>query len=94
MKNRVWLGTFGTIALMVSAPACIAVLDWDFEAGPGAGGICYGSSCTEKSCIGLSANCGPSSNENCCVSSIVTGGTYNRSNDAMYPATVSNFRLD
>jgi hypothetical protein len=36
--NRVWLGTLGTIALMVFAPSCMAVLDWDFEAAPGTGG--------------------------------------------------------
>jgi formylglycine-generating enzyme required for sulfatase activity len=33
-------------------------------------------------------------NESCCASTVVPGGTYNRSNDANYPATVSDFRLD
>ena len=30
----------------------------------------------------------------CCASSVVTGGTFNRGNDPNYPATVSTFRLD
>ncbi len=55
---------------------------------------CAGGICTGQSCNGLAATCGPSSNESCCVSSVVVGGTYNRSNDAMYTATVSDFRLD
>ncbi|HKO47785.1 MAG TPA: SUMF1/EgtB/PvdO family nonheme iron enzyme [Polyangiaceae bacterium] len=46
------------------------------------------------SCIGLTKTCGPSGNQDCCSSSIVTGGTFNRSNDPAYPATVSTFRLD
>jgi formylglycine-generating enzyme required for sulfatase activity len=33
-------------------------------------------------------------NESCCLSPVVWGGTYNRSNQAEYPATVSTFRLD
>ena len=46
------------------------------------------------SCVGLAATCGPSGNASCCASNLVTGGTFNRSNDANYPATVSDFRLD
>jgi formylglycine-generating enzyme required for sulfatase activity len=30
----------------------------------------------------------------CCTSNLVKGGTFNRSNDAKYPADVSDFRLD
>jgi sulfatase modifying factor 1 len=44
------------------------------------------------SCIGLPATCG--GNANCCASSVVTRGTFNRGNDAAYPATVADFRLD
>jgi len=47
-----------------------------------------------RSCIGLASTCGPKGNANCCASSVVTGGTFNRGNDANYPATVSDFRLD
>jgi hypothetical protein len=46
------------------------------------------------SCNGLAATCGPSGTADCCASNLVTGGTFNRSNDANYPATVANFRLD
>ncbi|WP_437275392.1 SUMF1/EgtB/PvdO family nonheme iron enzyme [Sorangium sp. So ce375] len=39
--------------------------------------------------------CGPDSNESCCATGeAVPGGTFNRSNDAAYPATVSGFLLD
>ncbi len=52
------------------------------------------------SCNGLPATCGPSGNESCCASLLVTGGTFYRSYDGVsytsqaYPATVSNFLLD
>jgi formylglycine-generating enzyme len=46
------------------------------------------------SCAGLAATCGPSSNENCCASSLVSGDTFNRDDNASYPATVSDFMLD
>ena len=62
---------------------------------------CVGAMCTEvapvvagPSCEGLAETCGSSSNESCCKSPVVTGGTYDRSNGADYPATVSDFRLD
>jgi formylglycine-generating enzyme required for sulfatase activity len=42
----------------------------------------------------LAKTCGPSGNQDCCASGVVTGGTFNRGNDPAYPATVSNFRLD
>jgi formylglycine-generating enzyme required for sulfatase activity len=64
----------------------------------GAGGI-NGS---PPSCKGLAANCGPSSNEDCCTSPLVPGGTFHRSydgvslgaTDKVFPAVVSDFRLD
>ena len=46
------------------------------------------------SCAGLPANCGALSNESCCVSPTVTGGSFERDNDPSYPATISSFRLD
>ncbi len=46
------------------------------------------------SCVGLPSTCGPGGNESCCTSQILPKGTYNRSNDPAYPATVSDFRLD
>jgi formylglycine-generating enzyme len=57
---------------------------------------CYAGSCmsTAPSCLGIASVCGATSKESCCTNSLVTGGTFNRSNDANYPATVSSFRLD
>jgi len=46
------------------------------------------------SCIGLAKNCGGANNDDCCTSIAVTGGTFNRSQDASAPATVPDFRLD
>lgn len=46
------------------------------------------------SCAALPANCGPGRNEDCCDTRFVSGGTYQRNNDAAWPATVSDFRLD
>jgi sulfatase modifying factor 1 len=51
------------------------------------------------SCAGLTSKCGPS-NESCCESLLVPGGTYYRSYDGVdntdknYPATVAGFYLD
>ncbi|MBI3205347.1 MAG: formylglycine-generating enzyme family protein, partial [Myxococcales bacterium] len=53
-----------------------------------------GGAIVPPSCQGLASNCGASSNESCCTSLPVAGGTFNRSNDSSYPATVSAFRLD
>jgi formylglycine-generating enzyme len=61
------------------------------EATPG----CIAGECkVPPSCVGLPSTCGPSETDGCCVSPIVLGGTYIRSNDASFPATVSDFRLD
>lgn len=46
------------------------------------------------SCDGLEMNCGASENEDCCASSAIPGGTFNRGNDTRFPATLSPFRLD
>jgi formylglycine-generating enzyme required for sulfatase activity len=46
------------------------------------------------SCVGLPSTCGPGGNETCCTSPILPKGSYHRSNDPAYPATVSDFRLD
>jgi formylglycine-generating enzyme required for sulfatase activity len=58
---------------------------------PCVSGVCTAS---PPSCLGLAANCGALSTESCCTSLLVPGGTFNRSNDAGYPATLSDFRLD
>ncbi|MEO7034427.1 MAG: SUMF1/EgtB/PvdO family nonheme iron enzyme [Polyangiaceae bacterium] len=52
------------------------------------------------SCQGLPEDCGPTADESCCVSPLVTGGTFYRNydgatfTDRTAPATVSDFRLD
>jgi formylglycine-generating enzyme required for sulfatase activity len=46
------------------------------------------------SCQGLAANCGASSNDNCCASPTVPGGTFNRDTSNSYPAKISTFALD
>lgn len=53
-----------------------------------ASGVCG----APPSCAGLANDC--DGNASCCSSSILPKGTYNRSNDPSYPATVSRFRLD
>lgn len=63
----------------------------------GATSPCDGGACTaspQPSCDGLVAACGPAGSADCCSTSVITGGTYDRSNDVAYPATVSEFRLD
>ena len=57
---------------------------------------CLTGVCTPPSCDGLAATCGPLVNEteHCCLSNVVTGGTFNRSNDPTAPATITSFRLD
>ncbi|WP_437618753.1 formylglycine-generating enzyme family protein [Sorangium sp. So ce1151] len=57
-------------------------------------GSCEVGSCPGPSCEGLPSNCGPAGNESCCLSPVVLGGTYQRSNMLEHPATVSDFRLD
>ena len=49
---------------------------------------------TFPSCQGLTANCGTSLNDNCCVSPTVTGGSFFRDTTTTFPATVSTFALD
>lgn len=62
---------------------------------PAATPHCAEGKCTQPpSCSGLGAVCGPQSNESCCNSPTVKGGTFNRDNDATYKATVSTLRLD
>ncbi|MFH0903487.1 MAG: formylglycine-generating enzyme family protein [Pseudomonadota bacterium] len=50
--------------------------------------------CGAPSCVGLAPTCGPTKTADCCETLAVSGGTYNRSNDPAYPATVSDFMLD
>ncbi|WP_437312313.1 formylglycine-generating enzyme family protein [Sorangium sp. So ce388] len=45
-------------------------------------------------CDQVAPACGPEAEESCCAASKVVGGTYNRLNDAAFPATVADFHLD
>jgi formylglycine-generating enzyme required for sulfatase activity len=49
---------------------------------------------TPSSCQGLADSCGPDGHGSCCAASLIPGGTYNRSDLAAAPATVSDFALD
>jgi len=60
----------------------------------GASSVCSGGQCVGKSCEGLPTNCGPSGNESCCTSLVVPGAIFNRGNDPLTPATVSEYSLD
>ena len=44
--------------------------------------------------VGADNACGLHADQDCCAASSIPGGTYNRLNDAKWPATVSPFRLD
>jgi sulfatase modifying factor 1 len=77
----------GPIDACDTGDACAAVRPTPCAAGTDAGA-------PRPSCSCLAATCGPSAKSNCCSSSVVPGGMYNRGNDPMYPATVSDFRLD
>lgn len=62
-----------------------------------------GDASAQASCAGMQPSCGPLGDKNCCASTVVPGGTFNRSQGATaggdpvtseFPATVSDFRLD
>lgn len=60
------------------------------------GSVCVSGACLPlpPSCKGLPVTCGATGKESCCAGSVVTGGTFNRSNDPTATASVSDFRLD
>lgn len=100
LVRQPWVAVRFAFALL--AFGCGGVVDVPHDAG-GDSGSTTSSSPSPPSCQGLPASCGPSGNDDCCASPLVTGGTFYRSydvaNDAasgntMYPATVSDFRLD
>ncbi|WP_438007382.1 SUMF1/EgtB/PvdO family nonheme iron enzyme [Sorangium sp. So ce321] len=78
------------------AQRCDARGQWvDAEPCPAEAPLCSGGACvTAPSCDGLAETCGPAGDESCCATAAVPGGSFNRDNDASYPATVSGFRLD
>ncbi len=60
----------------------------------GSGGGGMGGEEPTGSCGGLAPTCGAGDNESCCTVLAVPGGTFNRFNNANYPATISGFGLD
>jgi formylglycine-generating enzyme required for sulfatase activity len=56
-------------------------------------GQCVAQSTGGPSCAGLPDTCG-TGGVSCCASSLVPGGTYHRSYEQAYPATIGDFRLD
>ena len=46
---------------------------------------------TLPNCVGLTTLC---NGESCCTSNLVPGGTFNRSSDPAFPATLTDYRLD
>ncbi|XXY50037.1 SUMF1/EgtB/PvdO family nonheme iron enzyme [Sorangium sp. So ce269] len=57
--------------------------------------VCSGGECVPpSSCAGIVAKCGPVGSESCCTTVVVPGGSFDRSNDPVHPATVSGFLLD
>ena len=68
---------------------------WQPQTACGAGSFCQTGACVSPpSCNGVTSTCGSGRNDYCCSSVAVPGGTYYRSNDGNFPATVSNFLLD
>ncbi len=73
---------------------CVGNL-WEEQAACEGQSVCQAGVCvTPPSCAALSADCGPAGDESCCASVLVSGGMFYRVNSAMYPATVSDFKLD
>lgn len=68
------------------------------DTGPGDTGVPDGDAAKRRdpfpSCLALEAGCGTTNDEDCCSTLLVEGGTFNRSNNPNFPATVSEFRLD
>ncbi|MFH0901972.1 MAG: hypothetical protein V2A73_15185, partial [Pseudomonadota bacterium] len=62
--------------------------------GGGVPNVCGATGGSFPSCVGLAATCGPAQTGDCCETLLVSGGSYNRSNNSDYPATVSDFLLD
>ncbi len=75
---------------------CDANGEFKATACPGATPVCSNGMCVSApSCSGLATTCGTGAlDHNCCATSTVTGGTFNRGSDVNYPAMVSEFRLD
>lgn len=75
--------------------SCSAAGVWSAPANcPATAPACSAGECVPPSCADLPPTCGASGTESCCTSPQVKGGTFNRGNDAKYPADVGSFHLD
>ena len=93
---------------LVAANGCEVDTQSDAQNCGACGLVCDGQPCVRgvcgvPSCRDLPPTCGPTGDDSCCASPLVTGGTYFRSRDVApdnaypdesNPATVSDFRLD
>jgi formylglycine-generating enzyme len=80
-----------------TAQICGAGGEWQDDAPCTGAQICVSGACiVPPSCENLTAQCGPLdiADESCCARVTIPGGTYNRSNDSNFPATVSDFQVD
>ncbi|AUX21677.1 uncharacterized protein SOCEGT47_021640 [Sorangium cellulosum] len=57
-------------------------------------GACVPTSCQGGEADGVGMSCGVTGDQDCCAADVVPGGTFYRSNDTRYPATISELRLD
>jgi formylglycine-generating enzyme required for sulfatase activity len=57
--------------------------------------VCSGGACiVPPSCGGLTGKCGAGTGASCCNSLVAQGATFNRFNNASFPATVSSVRIN
>lgn len=56
-------------------------------------GTCLPASCAATG-PGTGSDCGSEGTTACCSTSVASGGTFDRSNEPSFPATVSSFRMD
>ena len=75
-------------------PASVSSTDPDLDGGTRTDSGTGPAGHSDASCDGLQKTCGPHADEDCCASTLVQGGPFNRNNDPSYPATISDFRLD
>ncbi len=77
---------------------CQADGTWSGAAPTCAAGDCPVPAAPPPSCLGggpgAGNDCGPKASDNCCSSPVVDAGSFHRTNNAKYPATVSRYRLD
>jgi formylglycine-generating enzyme required for sulfatase activity len=94
VPSRMFRTFFTVIAVVVaccsSSKSTVSIQPDSGGAGDGEGGdgAVYG-----PSCAGLTAACGLT-NDECCLSLLVPGGTFDRDNDTEFSATVGDFYLD